>query len=374
MHVLALDGGSSSMKYALFDASRSSEDELLRGSVDVNAADGSTREDAVGHIVAKFRERGLRPDAIGHRIVFGGPEHVQPERITDQTIADLQRLVAFDPLHVPIALDTIRAASAAFPDVPQVACYDTAFHAGLPELAKRFALPKELYPDIRRYGYHGLSYEYIVWHLGERAKGSVVAAHLGSGASLAAIRDGKPVDTSMGLTPLGGIMMGTRSGDLDPGVVLRLLRSGRTTQEVADLLTDRSGLLGVSGTSSDMRELLTVMGDDESAKLAIDLFVFQARKWIGAMAAALDGIDRLVFTGGIGEHAPEIRALICLGLTHLGVRLDAEKNAAGAETISSQDSAVAVEVIATNENRMVARHTAALLVDAAAVGIGTCRQ
>jgi acetate kinase len=364
MHVLALDGGSSSIKYALFEIDGSAEDELLRDSVEVNAADTSARKEAVDRIVARLSKRGIRPGAIGHRVVFGGAGHVHPERITDRTIEDLQRLAAFDPLHVPVALDTIQAVAGAFPGVPQVACYDTAFHANLPEVARRFALPHDLYPEIRRYGYHGLSYEYLVWKLGERARGRIVAAHLGNGASLAAIRDGRSIDTTMGLTPLGGMMMGTRSGDLDPGVLLRLLRSGRSVENVADLLTDGSGLLGVSGRTSDMRELLPRARDgDPLAKAAVDLFVFQARKWIGAMVAALDGLDRLVFTGGIGEHAPEIRALICRGLTHLGIRVDGERNAAGSNVISSRDSAVAVEVIATDENRMVARHAATLLAD-----------
>ena len=349
MRVLALDSGSSSIKYALFDADASGEREILRGSTDVDAADRSARAAAIERIVATFRERDLQPNAIGHRVVFGGSDHVQPERITERTIADLKALTVLDPLHAPVAIETIQAAGDTFGNIPQVACYDTAFHAELSETAKRFPLPNDLYPEIRRYGFHGLSYEYVVWYLGERARGRVVVAHFGSGASLAAIRDGKPVDTSMGLTPLGGIMMGTRTGDLDPGVVLWLLRSGRSTQDVADLLTHRSGLLGVSGRTADMRELVERMRDDEAAKRAVDLFVFQARKWIGAMAASLGGIDRLVFTGGIGEHATEVRSLICSGLTYLGVRID------------SSDSIAPVEVVATDENRMVARHTAALL-------------
>jgi acetate kinase len=279
-------------------------------------------------------------DAIGHRIVFGGPDHVQPERITDTVVAQLENLASFDPLHVPIALDAIAAVESAFPGIPQVACYDTAFHARLPEIATRFALPRNLYPEIRRYGYHGLSYEYVVWKLGDRARGRLVVAHLGSGASVAAIRDGEPVDTSMGLTPLGGLVMGTRCGDLDPGVIIRLLRSGRTLVDVADMVTSRSGLLGVSGTTSDMRELLARRVTDSRAEFAVALFVASTRKWIAAMAASLEGLDRLVFTGGIGEHSAEVRSEICRGLAHLGV-----------------GSTVATEVVATDESLMVARHT-----------------
>ena len=356
-HVLALDAGSSSLKYAMFEYDDGKELEVLRGAVDVDAARASARKEAIEQIVARVAERGARPQSVGHRIVFGGPDHVQPEVITSAVIAALRALTPFDPLHAPIALETIGAVAQAFPGVPQVACYDTAFHANLPEVSKRFALPNELYPEFRRYGFHGLSYESIVRQLGERARGRVIAAHLGNGASLAAIRDGESIDTSMGLTPLGGLMMGTRSGDLDPGVALRLLRAGRSADDVADLLTDRSGLLGVSGITSDMHRLVAAMNADVSAARAVGLFVFQARKWIGAMAAALDGIDRLVFAGGIGEGSPEIRALICLGLTHLGIRLDPTRNAAASKVISTDDSAVAVEIIRTNETQIVARHT-----------------
>lgn len=338
--VLALDAGSSSLKYALFELEGGNETELLRGSIVLDASNPGDRRAAIARAIADLAAHEVRADAIGHRIVFGGPDHVQPERITDTVVAQLESLATFDPLHVPIALDTIAAAAAAFPGRPQIACYDTAFHARLPETATWYALPRELYPEIRRFGYHGLSYEYVVWKLGERARGRLVVAHLGSGASVAAIRDGISVDTSMGLTPLGGLVMGTRSGDLDPGVIIRLLRSGRTVDDVAEMLTSRSGLLGVSGTTSDMRELLARRSSDACAELAVALFVASARKWIAAMAASLDGIDRLVFTGGIGEHSAEVRSEICRGLAHLGV-----------------GSTVPAEVVATNESLMVARHT-----------------
>jgi acetate kinase len=366
MQVLALDPGSSTLKYALID---------VNAPVDVDAPvipnapvilslskDARERADALRDVLSQFRDEPLRPDAIGHRIVFGGSEHVQPERITESTIAGLQAVSALDPLHAPLAVATIRAAQAAFPEVPQVACYDTAFHATLPDAVKHFPLPKALFPEIRRFGYHGLSYEYIVSQLGDRANGRVVAAHLGNGASVAAIVDGRSVDTSMGLTPLGGIMMGTRPGDLDPGVILRLLQDGRSVDEVADILTNRSGLLGISGTTKDMRELLAgVSAGDRGAALAIEMFALSACKCIAAMAASMRGIDRVVFTGGIGEHSPQIRALICGGLAHIGIALDETANHESAETISAHGARVPVHVIPTNEALMVARHTANVL-------------
>jgi acetate kinase len=348
--ILALDAGSSSLKYGFYEVDGAECTEIFSDEVErVVSTDAASRDAAVREVLLGLKERELAPEAVGHRIVFGGPQHLQHELLTETVIADLRREAIADPLHLPIALDTVTAAKAAYPQIPQVACYDTAFFVDLPMLAKRMPLPRELYPEIRRYGFHGLSYEYVLSELGERAKGRIIIAHLGNGASMTAARDGKPIDTTMGLTVLGGIMMGTRPGDLDPGVVLRLFRDGRSLDEVDDLITKRSGLLGVSGTTSDVKELLMRRQSDAAAAEALELFAYIARKAIGSLAAALDGVDRLVFTGGIGENAAGVRAAICEGLSHLGISREAASN-------------VPVEVIHTNENVTVARHTEAILV------------
>jgi acetate kinase len=349
LRILALDAGSSSLKYGFYDAGREECTEIVSDEVDrVDSTDAASRAAAVREVLRRLKQRELVPEGVGHRIVFGGPQHLQHELLTETVIADLRREAIADPLHLPIALDTVAAAKSTYPQIPQVACYDTAFFVDLPLLAKRLPLPRELFPQIRRYGFHGLSYEYVLSKLGEGAKGRVVIAHLGSGASMTAVRDGKPVDTTMGLTVLGGIMMGTRPGDLDPGVVLRLARDGRSLDEVEDLIAQRSGLLGVSGTTSDVRELLVRSQTDAAAAEALELFAYIARKAIGSLTAALGGIDRLVFTGGIGEHAAELRTAICQGLEHLGVCIDA-------------GSQVPVEVVHTDENLSIARHTATIL-------------
>jgi acetate kinase len=340
IRVLALNAGSSTLKYGFYEATPQSEEELLNDSVDVESSEAPARAAAVAEVLRRLRERGLEPQGIGHRVVFGGPKHLAHEIITPGGIADLRAETIYDPLHLPLALDTIEAAAAAYPRIPQAACYDTAFHSTLPMVARCFAIPRDLYPEIRRYGFHGLSYEYVVSQLGGRAAGRVVIAHLGNGASMAALLDGRSIDTTMGLTVLGGIMMGTRSGDLDPGVVLRLFQEGRSLEQVTDLLTNRSGLLGVSGETEDVRDLLARSGTDPAAAEALALFAYIAKKTIGALAAALGGLDRLVFTGGIGEHATEVRNAICKGLDYLGA---------------------AVEVIPADEDAMIARHTAALV-------------
>ncbi len=341
--VLAFNAGSSTLKYGLFEAAADDEREIFSDTVSMESSDPAARRRAVAEVLGRVGDRGFAPQGIGHRIVFGGAAHLVHELVTPAVIADLRAQVVYDPLHLPLALDAVEAGLRAYPGVPQVACYDTAFHSTLPPVARRFAIPRDLYPEIRRYGFHGLSYEYVVSQLGERAKGRVVIAHLGSGASMAAIRDGKSVDTTMGLTVLGGIMMGTRSGDLDPGVVLRLFQDGRTLDEVTDLVTTRCGLMGVSGETEDVRALLSRSAGDSAAAEALELFAYSARKAVGALAAALGGLDRLVFTAGIGEHAAEIRATICDGLEHLGA---------------------VVEVVPTDEDAMIARHTARLIAAA----------
>lgn len=307
------------------------------------------------------------PIAVGHRIVHGGSHFREPQRITDDLIRALQSLVAIDPDHLPQALAAIDAISRAFPRIPQVACFDTAFHRTMPRVAQLYPLPRHLLgAGVVRYGFHGLSYEYIMSELRRvapaAAGGRVIIAHLGNGASMAAVSGGASVDTTMGFTPTGGLVMGTRTGDLDPGVLLYLLTAhGLSPADLSQLINHDAGLLGVSGTSADMRDLLGREASDPRAAEAIALFCYQARKHLGALAAVLGGLDTLVFTGGIGEHAAPIRERICDGLGFLGIRIDARRNAANASVISSAASSVTVRVIPTDEDLMIARHTVRVL-------------
>jgi acetate kinase len=303
--------------------------------------------------------------AVGHRVVHGGPSHIAPERVTSELIADLKRLVAYAPNHMPGVIAGMEAIAKRFPDLPQVACFDTAFHRKMPQVAERFALPSAFYDEgLRRYGFHGLSYEYVMHALGPSRPRKIVIAHLGNGASMAAVRDGVGIDTTMGFTPTGGFMMGTRTGDLDPGVLLYLMNvKGLDAEAIENLVGHRSGLLGVSGISSDMKTLLDRREHEPAAALAVEMFCYQLRKRVGAFAAVLDGIDLLVFTGGIGERAAAIRAEACAGLSHLGIELDDAFNAVNADTISASSSHCCVRVILTNENLMIARHTRALIFD-----------
>jgi acetate kinase len=332
----------------------------------------------VAAVLALVREVGVHIDGVGHRLVYGGPAHEAPARVTAELLAELTALVPFDPLHLPQALAAIREIETASPQLPQVVCFDTAFHRRMPMVAQRLPLPRELWDEgVRRYGFHGLSYESIVRALGtEGTRGRMIVAHLGNGASLAAIQDGKSVDTTMGLTALGGLMMGTRPGDMDPGVLLYLLRSQRyALPELDEVLWDRSGLLGVSQISADMRTLLERRASDLAAAEAVELFVYQARKYIGALVAVLGGLDTLVFTGGIGERAAPVRWEIARGLAHLGVELDPARNDRGASIVSADGSRVLVRVIAAQENLMVARHTYAALFETSTVeAAGRCRQ
>jgi acetate kinase len=255
----------------------------------------------------------------------------------------------------------IEAVAAHFPDLPQVACFDTAFHHRMPEVAQRFALPQELWQQgIRRYGFHGLSYEYVVGKLGAGLGERAIIAHLGNGASMVALKDGLPMDTSMGLTPTGGFMMGTRSGDLDPGVLIHMLKAGYSADRLEELVDHQAGLLGVSGQTSDMKALLQKSHMDGAARMAVQMFAYQVRKFIGAYAAVLNGLDTLVFTGGIGERATDVRVKICLGLEYLGVVLDTAANGMNAEVISLRGSKCIVRVVQTDEDLMIARHTHAL--------------
>jgi len=304
-------------------------------------------------------------DGVGHRVVHGGSTYSQPVQIDSQVLTALEALIPLAPLHQPHHIAVIRAISAIAPRVPQVACFDTAFHRSQPALAQEFALPRELTAKgVRRYGFHGLSYEYIVSTLPQFVpdcvQKKIVVAHLGNGASMCAIDRGRSVATTMGFTAVDGLPMGTRTGALDPGVILYLLQHERMDPEaIEQVIYQRSGLLGVSGISSDMRALLA--SNAPSAKEAVDLFVYRIGRELGSLAAALRGLDALVFTAGIGEHAPEIRARACREAHWLGVTLDEQANAKGGPRISSSGSAVSAWVIPTDENLMIARHTRHLL-------------
>jgi acetate kinase len=306
-------------------------------------------------------------EAAGHRLVHGGARYHDPQRITPKFLLELEKLVPLDPDHLLVAIKGILFVAKKFPRLAQVACFDTAFHSSLPAVAKMYALPRRFYDEgVRRYGFHGLSYEYVVGELRKLdvklASGRVIVAHLGSGASIVALQDGKSMDTSMGFTPLEGLVMSTRSGDVDPGLLLYLLTEKKMPANAAGtLLNKQSGLLGVSGTTGDMRELQEKSKQDPHAAEAIDLFCYRAKKYIGAYAAALGGLDALVFTGGIGEHAPAIRECICSGLDFLGIRLDAAQNAANAPVISATGSRVNVRVIQTNEDLMIVQHVITVL-------------
>ncbi len=378
--ILCINRGSSSLKFTLYAMSRD-ERTIAGGAIDaIGRADSRLRVEAEGNTAIdeprRFADtRGAvgaifdaidrlklgRPDAVGHRIVHGGPRHAEPELVTDDLIAALRETVPFAPLHLPPAIDAIEAVRARFAGLPQVACFDTAFHRTMPEVAARLPLGSDLWDaGVRRYGFHGLSYEYIVDALGPGADGRVIIAHLGNGASLAAVKNRRSIDTTMGFTPTGGLMMGTRSGDLDPGVILYLLRERRWDAAAIERMVDREGgLLAVSGISSDMRTL--AQSDDPRAKLARAMFCHHVRKYVGAMAAVLDGVDILVFTGGIGEHDAEVRAEVCGGLAHLGIEIDPARNFSCADPISAPSSRCVVRVIPANEDLIIARHTRAII-------------
>jgi acetate kinase len=329
--ILSVNVGSSTIKYSVFE-----KGDGLR------FLNGGTLEGV--HTDALFDDHSSQgvpsPQAIGHRMVHGGPDYFDPVLLTPRVRRDLQQVVHFAPLHLPQELAAIDAISARHPQVPQVLCFDTAFHRNLPEIAQRFPLPEDYWQrGIRRYGFHGLSYEYIVGEIGPRLGRRTVIAHLGNGASMVALRDGQPVDTTMGLTPAGGIMMGTRAGDLDPGIYVHIERlTGMSTDDFENLVNKQSGLLGVSGLTADMRKLEAATGDPRAA-MAIEMFCYIARKHIGALAGVLGGLDTLVFTAGIGEHSAMVRDKICKGLEYLNPE---------------------VIVQPTNEDLVIARHVAAL--------------
>jgi acetate kinase len=386
--VLTMNRGSSTLKSTLYETARQNEP-LLAMSVDQKggadsrlkiadskgnilldtAVDSGESNAAVETMLAWLGAQGflIGLAAVGHRLVHGGPKYREPQRVTAEFMAEIEKIVPLDPDHLPAAIRGIQFVSAKLPQVPQVACFDTAFHRTLPQVARMYALPRRLYDQgIARYGFHGLSYEYIMSELvrleGKLADGRVIIAHLGSGASMAAVKNGKSVDTSMGFVPLEGLVMSTRPGDVDPGVLLYLLEQEKMAPaELSTLLNKKSGLLGVSETSGDMRALLENSGGDPRAADAVELFCYRAKKYIGAYAAVLGGLDLLIFAGGIGEHAPAIRKRICEGMGFLGIRLDFAANDANAGLISAGDSSVRVRVIETNEDLMIVRHVVALL-------------
>lgn len=313
--------------------------------------------------VAMEEHRLPDPDGVGHRLVHGGPDHIAPEKVTPELMHDLRSLISWAHLHLPGELKSIDAFAEHYPGLSQVACFDTAFHSRMPEIAKWLPIVRSLrHEGIYRYGFHGLSYEYVTSTLKEALQGRVIIAHLGNGASMAALKNGLPQDTTMGFTALGGLMMGTRSGDLDPGILLYLLdEKGYDARQLERLLHYRSGLMGVSGISSDMKTLLEKQAEEPHAAQAIELFCHIARKHIGALSATIGGLDTLVFTGGIGERAAAVRWMICQGLDFLGISLDHEKNEVRADIISTDKSPCTVRVIHTNEDLMIARHTRNLL-------------
>ena len=361
MRVLSINCGSSSLKHALFDVDAGSEREVARGTVERIGELVPDHAAAVHSVLDELERRGEpQPDAVGHRVVHGGAEHASPARVDGALLESLRALVPFAPLHLPAELRVIQAVADRWPDRPQVACFDTAFHRTLSAIAQRYALPEALdRQGLRRYGFHGLSYEYVVSLVGAQTLGRAVIAHLGNGASMAAVRDGKSVDTTMGFSPAGGLVMGTRLGDVDPGLLVHWLGlgEGHDAKALDDLVNRRSGLLGISGTTADVRDLTARRERDSRAALALDVFAWNARKWVGAMAAALGGIDTLVFTGGIGEHAAAMRTAIAHGLEHLGARIDEERNGRHDGVISPDGAVCSVRVVKTDEERMVARHT-----------------
>ncbi len=386
MAILTLNAGSSSLKFSLFRRSGSALHCTVRGAIrdldgtprfEAFRADGQSVEDgpletanheqAIGFLLQWLKQHRpeLRLDAAGHRIVHGGSGFSVPVVLDDSVLETLRTFVPLAPLHMPHNLAAIEALRGMAPKLPQVACFDTAFHRTLPEVEQRYALPAEWYRrGVRHYGFHGLSYEYIAsvmpQHLGDAAKGRVIVAHLGHGASLCAMIERRSVATTMGFTPLDGIPMATRPGALDPGIVPWMMReAGLSVAEVDDLLNHRSGLLGLSGISGDVRTLLADARPEAAG--AIDYFIHHTARALGSLAAAMGGLDALVFTAGIGEHAATVREHICRQAAWLGIRLDAAANRANHIRISTADSPVSAWVIPTDEERIIATHTARLI-------------
>jgi len=382
--ILAVNSGSSTLKFGLFAKNGGEERMLVKGGADGIGQDSGTLEvvdgdgktlisgsekhdsqtDALSHITASLKRLGFpEPVAVGHRIVHGGPRLRDHTRITPDVLVTLEASVHFAPVHIPTSVALIRGTEEIYPDLPQFACFDTAFHKTMPEKAYHYPLPgKYLEQGVQRYGFHGLSYASIVHQLGAELKPRTVVAHLGNGASLAALRDGRSIDTSMGLTPTGGIPMSTRTGDLDPGVLLYIRRTeGLSGDALENLLNHESGLAALGGTS-DMRELLKAEANgDARAALAIEIFCTAIAKTVASFAISLGGLEMLVFAGGIGERSAQIRANVCARLSILGVDLAEERNAASEPIISSDASRVAVRIVPAQEEVQMAREIRALL-------------
>ena len=350
--VLALNCGSSSLKYAVFDVVEATEEVVLRGEVE----DVNDHAKAVNELLGELAGKKLRPDVVGHRVAHGGTALAVPTRVDAPTLKKLDALVALAPLHLPSELAAIRAVLDRWPDTPQVASFDTAFHRTMHAVAQRYALPSSLLDfGVRRYGFHGLSCEYVVSKLGSALRPRTIVAHLGSGVSLTAIRDGESIDTTMGFSPTSGVPMATRSGDLDPGLVVHLLKLGISLESLDRMLQRESGLLALSERTGDMKELVASRDSDPYAAFAIEFFCTSIRKAIGSLASVLGGLDGLVFTGGIGERAPFVRAEIARGLVFLGVEIDANQNQRNLEGCI-HTGPCEIRIVHTDEERMVARH------------------
>jgi acetate kinase len=387
--ILTINGGSSSIKFALYQTGELLEKKNY-GSVDRIGLPGTnlTFSDSGGkhkdslilessdtRSAANFLIDWLEEQVdfslisgIGHRVVFG-LKHTESEPITQELVNELHRISPYDTDHLPAEIELIEAMQQRYPKIPQVACYDTAFHRNMPRVAKLLPIPRRFDAvGIQRYGFHGLSYSYLIEELArvagtKAAQGRVILAHLGSGASLAAVREGKSIDTSMGFTPAGGLTMGTRPGDLDPGVAWYIMKSENLSpKQFNKLINHDSGLLGISETSSDMRDLLEKENDDVRAAEAVELFCYQTKKWIGSFAAALGGLNTLVFSGGIGENCPVIRTRICEGLEFLGIELEEKRNKSNAPVITKDKGQTAVRVIHTDEEGMIAKMATQILI------------
>jgi acetate kinase len=356
--VLALNSGSSSLKFGLYRVEPSGLEVLHSGETELKSID-DTQNALIGIAELLTKARMPAPAAIGHRVVHGGPNLRDHCLINDPVLGQLEAATAFAPLHIPPALSVIRFARKHFGDLPNVACFDTAFHAGMPEVAQTLPVDKALRSNgIQRYGFHGLSCESIVRQLGKDLPDRLIIAHLGNGASITAVKAGRSIDTSMGLTPTGGVIMGTRSGDLDPGLLVYLAREKAFDPAMLEELVDRrSGLLGISGLSGDMRLLHRSSSTNADARLAIRMFCYSVRKQVAGMIAVLDGIDMIVFTGGIGENDPQARLEICAGLSWMGVSLDEASNRSGNNPLNDSTSRCRVLVMASQEDEQIARHT-----------------
>jgi len=382
VYILSINGGSSSIKFALYQLD-TALDLFLSGAIEnigtnnvtlnyyqdarhqsIKVDQLATAHETATHWLIDWLEKQVDfalVKAIGHRVVHG-MEHTKPEKVTPALLEDLKKISGYDPEHLPEEIKMISVFRARYPELNQVACFDTSFHAHMPQFAKLLAIPRRFYAmGIKRYGFHGLSYAYLMeqlkleeWDVTHTDR--VILAHLGNGASLAAVKNGECIDTSMGFSPASGIPMGTRAGDLDPGVAWYLMKQEKLSPaQFNHLINHESGLLGISETNSDMRELIKLEDSDHRAADAVDLFCYQAKKCIGSYAAALHGVDTLVFSGGIGENSPEVRQRICHGLEFLGIELDAEKNEKNELFISADTSTVSVRVIPTNEELMIAK-------------------